>query len=71
MAAYSPSPRRVVVVAVDVDVDAPDRVHRLVEPREVDVDDVVDRDAEELLDRLEGLASGPAERVGGVELVDP
>ena len=33
------------VAAIDIDVDAADRVDRISEPREVDVDDVVDLDA--------------------------
>ena len=46
---------RDVVAAVDVDVDAADRVHRVGEAGEVDVDDVVDLEPGELLDHLEGL----------------
>ena len=62
---------RVVVVVVDVDVDAADRVDRVGEAREVDVDDVVDVvEAGELLDDLQGQLR-PAVAVGGVELVDP
>ena len=46
------------VAAVDVDVDAVDRVDGLGEADEVDVDDVVDLQAGELLDRLQRRASG-------------
>ena len=45
---------RVVVAAVDVDVDAVDRVDRADEAEEVDVDDVVDRQAGQFLDHLQG-----------------
>ncbi len=63
------SARRVVVevVAVDVDVDAPDRVDGLREALEVDVDDVVDLEAGQVLDRLQRLLDA-AVGVGLVEL---
>ncbi|OLE35130.1 MAG: hypothetical protein AUG48_11710 [Actinobacteria bacterium 13_1_20CM_3_68_9] len=58
-------------MVVDVDVHAADRVDRVREPCEVDVDDVVDVcDAGELLDDLQGQLRSSI-RVGGVELVDP
>ena len=41
------------VAAVDVGVDAADRVHRLAEAAEVDVDHVVDAQPGDLLDRLQ------------------
>src|SRR5215218_26124 len=59
----------VVVAAVDVRVDATDRVDRLLEALEVDVDHVVDREAGQPLDRVRGELRA-ADRVGGVELVD-
>ena len=62
---------RVVVVVVDVDVDAVDRVDGVGEAVEVDVDDVVDVvQAGELLDDLQRQLRAPV-AVGGVELVDP
>src|SRR5204862_868158 len=61
--------RVVEVAAVDVHVDAAERVHGLREAVEVDVDDVVDLQSRvELADRAHGQARA-AERVGGVELV--
>ncbi len=60
---------RDVIAAVDVDIDAADRVHRVGEAGEVDVDDVVDLEPGELLDHLEGLVR-TALGVGDVELVD-
>ncbi len=58
-----------VVAAVDVDVDAVDRVHGVGEAGEIDVDDVVDLEPGELLDHVERLLRATG-RVGGVELVD-
>ena len=49
-------------------VDAAHRVDELGEVVEVDLDQVVDVDAEVLLDRLDG-ERGAADRVGGVDLV--
>ena len=60
----------VVVAAVDVDVDAADRVDGADEAEEVDVDDVVDRQPGQLLDHLQGQLR-PAVGVGGVELFGP
>ncbi len=63
--------RRVVVVgAVDVRVDAADRVDRAAEAGEVDVDDVVDRQPGQRLDRVERQLR-PAEVIGRVDLVHP
>ena len=50
------------------DLDAADRVDELAEAVEVDDRDVVDVDAEEVLDRPDGQLRA-AERVGGVDLV--
>ena len=58
----------VVVVLVDVHVDAAERVDELLESREVDVQEVVRVDAGDLLDRLQRLRV-PALRVGRVDLV--
>ena len=61
---------RVVVAAVDVDVDAADRVDRADEAEVVDVDDVVDRQPGQFLDHLQGqLRAAVGE--GGVELFGP
>ncbi len=60
-----------VVVVIDVHVDAVDCVHGVGEAVEVDVDDVVDVvQAGELLDHLQGQLRAPV-GVGGVEPVDP
>ena len=56
------------VAPVDVHVDAADRVDRAPEAAEVHVDHVVDRQAGDRLDGLE-RELGPAELVGGVDLV--
>ena len=62
---------RVVVVVVDVHVDAADRVHGVGEAGEVHVHDVVDvLDPGQLLHDLQGQL-GPTVAVGRVELVDP
>ena len=58
---------RVVVAAVDVDVDAVDRVDGADEAEVVDVDDVVDRQPGQFLDHLQGQFRA-AVGVGGVEL---
>ena len=50
------------------DLDAPEGVDEVGEPLEVEDDDVVDLDAEEVLDGLP-LQAGAAEREGGVDLV--
>ena len=55
------------VVAVDVGVDAVEPVHERAEAGEVDVDHVVDPDAEHLVQRLDG-ERGAAPGVRGVEL---
>ncbi len=54
--------------AVGLDVDSAERVDELREVAERDVDDVVDVDAEVLLDHVDGQARA-ADRVGGVDLV--
>ena len=56
------------VPAIDVDEDAVDRVDDVLEAAEVDVDHVVDLDAEQLLDRLE-RQPWAALVVGAVDLV--
>ena len=56
----------VVVVAVDVDVDAADRVDRAHEAEEVDVDDVVDRQAWAFFDDPQGSAWATLWSIGGV-----
>src|SRR5205807_2666901 len=58
------------VAAVDVHPDAAEGVDDLLEPVEVDRDQVVDREAGQLLDR-EQTADSAAEVVGGVDLVQP
>ena len=55
------------IAVVDVEIDAAELVHDVAEADEVDRDDVVDRDAGQLLDGLQRPAR-PAVRVG---LVDP
>ena len=69
VALADPQPRvGVVVAAVDVGVHTADRVDSVLEAAELDVDDVVDLQPGELLDRLH-CQRRTAQRVGLVELV--
>ena len=59
---------RVVVAPVDLHIHAPEVVDEVLEAREVDVDHVVDRNAEDLFDGLDGELR-PADRVRRVDLL--
>jgi hypothetical protein len=59
----------VVVAAVDVHPDAAELVHDLLEAVEVDGDQIVDRQAGQVLDREQRALRATAERVGRVDAV--